>query len=178
MAPLPDSDHCISFDPVTAKYFVAFGPLFKLLQGTRWHLTPHAVTVLDDLAAAPQSSGGRPHSRAAAPPAAVARANAFVADSGSPGAVATFIYPVIHINSTRVTLQLRGLPDAVTGFEMTLPGANAGHFKPVFHAERGSTGHWSVTIQRPPSDNDELDGSATPWCAMVRSVAQTANIYR
>ena len=69
--------------------------------GKRYHLRAHAVTVNEGVA------------------------NAFIAPDGS------HIYPVALVEGSSATLELRGVPANVTGFEASFPGAAAGTWAKV-----------------------------------------------
>lgn len=101
-APIPAADHCISYDPTTAGYYANYGGLFAAIEGKKYNFAPHAVSVLEG------SGAGI--------------ANAFVL------ANQTLVYPISLVTSPSVTLELRFVPDAVSGFEATFPGAAAGQW--------------------------------------------------
>ena len=69
--------------------------------GKRYNLRAHAVTVSEGVA------------------------NAFIAPDGS------HIYPVALVEGSSATLELRGVPTNVTGFEASFPGAAAGSWAKV-----------------------------------------------
>ena len=118
MAPIPASDHCISYDPATAALYASYGPLYASLAGKRYNFAPHAVTV----------SG-----------ATTAVANAFVLANG------TAVYPVVLSNTSTVVLELRSVATSVAGFEATFPGDAAGVWTNV-EAWRVSKGTWAATV--------------------------------
>jgi hypothetical protein len=93
--------------------------------GKRYNLVPHAVSV---------SAG-------------TAVANAFLSQNGT-----VLLYPVSLATSSKVTLELRGVPSSVTGFEATYPGTSAGSWSKVAGATKGGGGSkgggdtWQVTV--------------------------------
>lgn len=151
MAPLPAADHCIGwnttiipwcFTPYTVDVhasrihrasvsplfrpwlttgairirYVNYGPLFAAIAGKRYHLVAHAVTVTRGTAVA----------------------NAFIKNG-------TMLYPVTLASTSSVTLELRGVPLSVTGFEAMSPGPNTSWGK-VAAATKGLGGAWTVQV--------------------------------
>ena len=120
MAPIPASDHCISYDPSTAALYAAYGPLFASLMGKRYSFAPHAVIVTG-------------------PATTTAIANAFILANG------TALFPVVLSNTPTVELELRAIGPTVAGFEATFPGDNAGVWTRVPSSPQRD-GTWKVTI--------------------------------
>ena len=118
MAPIPASDHSISYDPVTASYYAQYGALFAAIQGKRFNFAPHAVRVIKGTAAA----------------------NAFVLRNN------TLIYPVGLASTASVALELRSVPESVTGWEATYPGPTAGHWSRLSNATRLADSTWQVMV--------------------------------
>ena len=79
-APFPENDHTIAPDPWAEKQYLDYGPLFSLLKGKQWVLTPHAVSVTDN----------------------IAKANMFHTDAG-------FVIPVIMSRANTVQISCRSL---------------------------------------------------------------------
>ena len=126
MAPLPAADHCIGWNTTIIPWYVNYGPLFAATAGKRYHLVPHAVTVTEG----------------------VAVANAFALHTlyrGSANAT-TLLYPVALATTSSVTLELRGVPPTVTGFEATYPGPSAGRWSKVAAAKKLQGDAWSVQV--------------------------------
>lgn len=116
--------------------YVSYGPLFEAIAGKRYHLVAHAVTVAQGTAVA----------------------NAFVKNT-------TMLYPVALASTSKVTLELQGVPSSVTGFEQMSPGPNAGWGK-VAAATKGLDGAWTVHLAF--TDARKLHA------ALVRSIARRA----
>jgi hypothetical protein len=106
-APFPGNDHTIEPDPATEQFYLDYGPLFRLLIGKKWVLTPHAVTVIDNNA----------------------KANLFQTDAG-------LIVPVIHAKTPVVKIFLKGIPTSdIMSCEALYPGDLP--WQPLtFHAEK------------------------------------------
>ena len=110
---------CVTFLLTTGAIrirYVNYGPLFAAISGKRYHLVAHAVTVTRGTAVA----------------------NAFVKNG-------TMLYPVMLASTSSVTLELRGVPSGVTGFEAMSPGPNTSWEK-VAAATKGLDGAWTVQI--------------------------------
>ena len=118
MAPIPASDHSISYDPLTASYYAHYGALFASLQGKRFNFAPQAVRVRSGAAVA----------------------NAFVLRNG------TLVYPVGLATTASVTLELRSVPESVAGWEATYPGPTAGQWSALSNATRSGDGGWRVVV--------------------------------
>ena len=118
MAPIPASDHSISYDPVTASYYAQYGGLFAALQGKRFNLAPHAASVTEGNAVV----------------------NAFILQND------TLIYPVGLATSQSVSLDFRSVPASVTSWEATYPGPTAGQWSPLRNVTREAGGVWRVSI--------------------------------
>ena len=122
MAPIPSTDHCITYDNQTAGYYAEYGPLFAALQAKRYNLAAHAVRI---------KSGPVPTS---------ALANSFVLPNG------TLIYPVALSNTSSVTLLLRAVPANVRAWQASFPGEQAGMWTALPSAQRDAQGVWQVTV--------------------------------
>ena len=96
-APFPGNDHTIEPDPWAEKYYLDYGPLFRLLIGKKWVLTPHAVTVQGQ----------------------TAKANLFATESG-------YVVSVIHGSAAMVQIRLRGIStDDIISCKAVHPGGHS-----------------------------------------------------
>ena len=123
--------HPVADNSTIVPWYVAYGPLFESLMGKRYNLRAHAVTVSEGVA------------------------NAFIAPDGS------HIYPVALVKGSSATLELRGVPANVTGFEASFPGAAAGTWAKVKSASKQGSG-WRVQVA--------FADSRASHAALVRSV--------
>ncbi len=103
-APFPGNDHTIEPDPWAEKYYLDYGPLFRLLVGKKWVLTPHAVEVTDYKA----------------------KANIFQTD-------ANYVIPVIHGLEASVQIVIKGISaEKLISCTATYPGDLPQRQLPVF----------------------------------------------